>query len=187
MTILPLGHENFNWTPNRFMKEPTDHHYTAAKRVLKYLKGSLNHGIHFTRFPKFKLIGYSESDWAGNIDDSKSTSGYVFTLGNGPFSWNTHKQSVVAQSSAEAKYIYAASASNQAIWLRKLLTDLQFPHNHATNLFVDNKSAISITKILLVMGKRSTSMLSFTPLEMPRREKRFVFSTVLLNHSLLTS
>ncbi|EOY03877.1 Cysteine-rich RLK (RECEPTOR-like protein kinase) 8 [Theobroma cacao] len=138
---------------SRFMKEPTDQHYTAAKRVLKYLKGTLNHEIHFTRFPKFKLIGYSDCDWAGNIDDSKSTSGYVFTLGNGAFSWNTHKQSVVAQSSTEAEYISAASASNQAIWLRKLLTDLQFPQNHATDLFVDNKFAIAFTKNPVNHGK----------------------------------
>ncbi|EOY11239.1 Uncharacterized protein TCM_026479 [Theobroma cacao] len=93
-----------------------------------------------------KLTGFSDSDWAGSVEDSKSTAGYIFHLGNAAFSWYSGKQDVVAQSTAEAEYIAAAAATNQAIWLRKLLCDMNFNQNEATEVFVDNKSAIAIAK-----------------------------------------
>ena len=83
---------------------------------------------------------------AGSLDNSKSTYGYAFSFGSGVFSWNSKKQEVVAQSSAEAEYISAAAAANQAIWLRKLLTDLGQNQADATVIWVDNKSAIAIAK-----------------------------------------
>lgn len=86
-------------------------------------------------------MGYSDSDWAGSVDDMKSTSRYAFTLGSGRFSWNSKKQEVVAQSSAEAEYIAAAVATNQALWLRKILRDLEQNDIEATVIKVDNKSA----------------------------------------------
>ena len=91
-------------------------------------------------------MGYSDRDWAGSVDDMKSTSGYAFTLGSGMFSWNSKKQEVVAQSSAEAEYIAAAGATNQALWLRKILSDLEQNDIEATVIKVDNKSAISMAK-----------------------------------------
>ena len=91
-------------------------------------------------------MGYSDSDWAGSVDDMKNTSGYAFTLGSGMFSWNSKKQEVVAQSSAEAEYIAAAGATNQALWLRKILCDLEQNDIEATVIKVDNKSAISMAK-----------------------------------------
>ncbi|KAL0330180.1 UNVERIFIED_CONTAM: Secreted RxLR effector protein [Sesamum radiatum] len=72
-----------------------------------------------------KLVGYTDSDWAGSVDDMKSTSGYTFSLGSGIFSWASKKQATVAQSSAEAEYIAAAATSNQAIWLRRILEDME--------------------------------------------------------------
>ncbi|GJZ11038.1 retrotransposon ORF1 [Tanacetum coccineum] len=93
-----------------------------------------------------KLKGYADSDWAGSIDDSKSTSGYIFTLGSGVFCWNSKKQSVVAQSSAEAEYISVARAVNHAIWIRKLLSDLDLTQEGPTAIFCDNKSAIAIAE-----------------------------------------
>lgn len=126
------------------MQEPTNLHLTTVKSVLKYLKGTQNLVIQFTRTTQVSLSGYSDSDWAGNIDDIRSTSGYVFTLGIGPFSWSFHKQTLVAQSSAEAEYITASVASNLAIWLRKVLANLKLSQCHSTPLLVDNKSAIAI-------------------------------------------
>lgn len=131
---------------SRFMKKPTHLHFTTRKRVLKYLKGTLNFGICYTRNPNFFLTVYSDNDRARNVNDFKSTSSYIFTLGIGVFSWNSHKQSIIAQSTVKLGYISTAVISNQAIWLRKLLTDLQFPQKLPTPLLVDNKSAIAITK-----------------------------------------
>ncbi|KAL0308739.1 UNVERIFIED_CONTAM: Retrovirus-related Pol polyprotein from transposon RE2 [Sesamum radiatum] len=70
-------------------------------------------------------IKSQDSDWAGSVDDMKSTSGYTFSLGSGIFSWASKKQATVAQSSAEAEYIAAAATSNQAIWLRRILEDME--------------------------------------------------------------
>ncbi|KAF2321527.1 hypothetical protein GH714_000311 [Hevea brasiliensis] len=109
---------------SRFMNTPSQSHLGAAKRVLRYLKGTTDYGIWFKKKEEAKLEGYSDSDWAGCVDDSKSTSGYVFSFGSGVFCWNSRKQEVVAQSTAEAEYISAAATTNQAIWLRKILKDL---------------------------------------------------------------
>ncbi|GJR08707.1 retrovirus-related pol polyprotein from transposon RE1 [Tanacetum coccineum] len=130
----------------RFMGDPSSSHLGAAKRVLRYVKGSLDLGIMFKRNKYVKLEGYADSDWAGSIDDSKSTSGYIFTLGSSVFCWNSKKQSVVAQSSAEAEYISVAGAVNHAIWIRKLLSDLDLTQEGPTAIFCDNKSAIAIAE-----------------------------------------
>ncbi|KAK4387628.1 Retrovirus-related Pol polyprotein from transposon TNT 1-94 [Sesamum angolense] len=95
-----------------------------------------------------KVYAESEpnSDWAGSVDDMKSTSGYTFSLGSGIFSWASKKQATVAQSSAEAEYIAAAATSNQAIWLRRILEDIGDKQEEPTTIYCDNKSAIAITK-----------------------------------------
>ena len=104
---------------SRFMHSPSQTHLGAAKRALRYIRGTTDYGLWFSKNESEKLKGYADSDWAGSSDDAKSTSGYMFSLGSGVFSWNSKKQDVVAQSSAEAEYISAAAAANQAIWLRK--------------------------------------------------------------------
>lgn len=70
------------------------------------------------------MVGYSDSDWAGSINDMKSTSSYAFLFGSSIFSWLSKKQTVVAQSTAEAEYVSAAKATSQAIWLRRILEDI---------------------------------------------------------------
>ena len=138
---------------SRFMQSPSRVHYGAAKRVLRYIKGTFDHGLWYMKGDINRLQGYADSDWAGCLDDSKSTSGYAFSFGSGAFCWNSKKQDVVAQSSAEAEYISAAAAANQAIWLRKVLLDLGQQQNEATVIWVDNKSAIAITKNPTQHGK----------------------------------
>ncbi|KAG8499381.1 hypothetical protein CXB51_005990 [Gossypium anomalum] len=101
---------------SRFMYCCNKLHLQAAKRVLRYIKGTLSYGLKFSRNEDLKLIGYTDSDWAGSKDDMKSTSGYAFTLGSAMFCWSSKKQSIVAQSTAEAEYVAAAGAINQAIW-----------------------------------------------------------------------
>ena len=117
------------------------------------------------------LQGYSDSDWAGSIDDMKSTSGYVFSLGSGVFSWNLKKQDVVAQSSAEAEYVATASAANQAIWLRKIMADLEMDVKEATVIKVDNKSAISMAQNLVLHGKSKHIKVKFHALRQAKQNK----------------
>ena len=82
----------------------------------------------------------------GCVDDMKSTSGYVFSLGSGVMSWGSKKQQTVAQSSAEAEYVSASLATSHAIWLRRIYEDLGEKQGEATPLFCDNKSAIAMAK-----------------------------------------
>ncbi|KAH9291602.1 hypothetical protein KI387_043209 [Taxus chinensis] len=110
---------------SRFMQDPHESHWRAAKRILRYVSGTHNFGIHYSPTHKFELCGYTDSDWAGSVDDRKSTSGYIFSLGSGVVSWSSKKQATIALSSAEAEYIAAAAASCQAIWIRRILEDLQ--------------------------------------------------------------
>ncbi|KAL0384142.1 UNVERIFIED_CONTAM: Retrovirus-related Pol polyprotein from transposon RE1 [Sesamum radiatum] len=127
-------------------KSPSQVHYGAAKRILRYLQGTKDFGIWYKSTNDAKLVGYTDSDWAGSADDMKSTSGYTFSLGSGIFSWASKKQATVAQSSAEAEYIAAAAASNQATWLRRILEDMGEKQEEPTTIYCDNKSAIAITK-----------------------------------------
>jgi len=72
---------------SRYMHCASENHFQAAKRILRYVKGTLDYGIRFVRVKSFSLLGYSDSDWAGCVDDMRSTSGYCFTMGSGIFSW----------------------------------------------------------------------------------------------------
>ncbi|KAG8487131.1 hypothetical protein CXB51_020677 [Gossypium anomalum] len=98
---------------SRFMHCYDVNHFKAAKRIFRYVNKTLSYRIKFEKGKELKLIGYSDSDWAGSVDDMKSTSGYFFTLGSGVFCWSLKKQQTVAQSIAEAEYIAAVAAVNE--------------------------------------------------------------------------
>ena len=90
---------------SRFMTNPKRSHWEAGKRVLRYILGTINFGIYYKKVSESVMFGFCDSDWGGNVDDHKSTSGYVFSMGSGVFSWTSKKQSVVALSTTEAEYI----------------------------------------------------------------------------------
>ncbi|XP_021804176.1 uncharacterized protein LOC110769168 [Prunus avium] len=92
----------------RFMHCPTKKHCGTAKRVLRYIQGTIDYGIEYQKGNKAILIGYCDSDWSGSQDDMKSTSGYAFSFGSGVFSWASVKQHSVALSTAKAKYVSAS-------------------------------------------------------------------------------
>ncbi|OAY34729.2 hypothetical protein MANES_12G040959v8 [Manihot esculenta] len=85
---------------SRFIQSPSHKQFGVTKRVLRYLKGIANYGIYYTNVEDAALVGYSNSDYAGCLDDYKSTSDYVFSFGSGAFTWNLRKQDIVAQSTA---------------------------------------------------------------------------------------
>ena len=138
---------------SRYMHCASEIHFEAAKRILRYIKGIANYGIKFSQVEKFNLHGYSNSDWAGNINDMRSTSGYYFSFNSGVFSWSSKKQEIVAQSTAEAEYVVVTASTNQAVWIRKLLKDLNLKQNESTQLFVDNQAAISISNNPVFHGR----------------------------------
>lgn len=108
--------------------------------------GTMEHGIRFQKNSKLEVKGYCDSDWAGSVDDMKSTSGYVFSLGSGVISWCSKKQDTVAQSSAEAEYLAAGLATQQSLWLRRILEDIGEKQEESLLLHCDNKSAIAMAK-----------------------------------------
>eukprot|EP00253_Pinus_taeda_P025063 PITA_25063 len=89
---------------------------------------------------------YTDSDWAGSVDDRKSTSGYVFHMGSGAISWASKKQPVVALSTTEAEYVAAIATACQAVWLRRVLRDLSHEQENGTTIYCDNNSAIGLSK-----------------------------------------
>ncbi|CAJ2639360.1 unnamed protein product [Trifolium pratense] len=131
---------------SRYMEHPTTTHLKAAKRILRYIKGTTNLGLYYSVSDDYKLVGYSDSDWGGDVDDRKSTSGFVFYIGNTTFTWMSKKQSIVTLSTCEAEYVAATSCVCHAIWLRNLLKELSLPQKEPTKIFVDNKSAIALAK-----------------------------------------
>jgi hypothetical protein len=121
-----------------------------VKRIIRYVAGTLDHGLYYPRCPgEAHLVRYSDSDHAGDIDTSKSTSRILFFFGKCLVSWQSVKQLVVALSSCEAECIAASTASTQALWLVRLLGDLLDRDTGAVELRVDSKSALSLAKNLI--------------------------------------
>ncbi|CAH9097660.1 unnamed protein product [Cuscuta europaea] len=131
---------------SRYMEDPRTSHWKAAKRIFRYIKGTLNFGLFYNSCKDFKLVGYSDSDWAGDVDDHKSTTGFVFLLDNTAFTWSSKKQPIVTLSTCEAEYVAGYSCVCHAIWLRNLFKEIGMPQKEATEIYVDNKSAIALGK-----------------------------------------
>jgi hypothetical protein len=109
---------------SRFMKTTKESHWKACKRIMRYVNGTKYFGILYSTLEDFKLIGYTDSDCGGNIDDRKSTSGYTFHFGTSIVSWASRKHPIVTLSLAEAKYVATTSVNCQDVWMRRLLKDL---------------------------------------------------------------
>ncbi|KAK3880875.1 hypothetical protein Pcinc_014673 [Petrolisthes cinctipes] len=137
----------------RYSTKPTSQHWKAVKRIMRYLKGTRDLGILYNYNGSTDFVGYSDADWAGDIKDRKSTSGYCFHLGGGPVSWSSKKQSCVALSTAEAEYMALASAIQEAVWLRKLAVDIQIDCKGPLLLYEDNQSTIAMSKNPQFHGK----------------------------------
>ena len=141
---------------SRFMGNPKKLHMVAAKRILRYLAGTSDYGVLFpscSQNLKVELIGYSDSDYSGDLDERKSTSGYVFQVDGAPISWCSKKQPVVALSSCEAEYIAGSYAACQAVWLEELLKELQIGVQKPLKMMVDNVSAINLAKNPISHGR----------------------------------
>ena len=103
----------------------------AAKRILRYIKGTLNLDQFYAYGETAELVDYLDSDWEGDQDERKNTTSYVFYLGLTAFSWISKKQGVLTLSSCEAEYVAASSTVCEAIWLRNILKELDHPQKRS--------------------------------------------------------
>jgi transposase InsO family protein len=129
-------------TLSQFMSNPGPAHWTAVKRVFRYLNGTRDFGIIYRKGGEVEPFAYSDADWGANVNDRKSISGYIFQMAGAPISWQSKKQPTVALSSMEAEYMAESLATRQIIWLRTLTAELGIPYFGPTILNVDNQGAI---------------------------------------------
>ncbi|GJR53443.1 hypothetical protein Tco_1403964 [Tanacetum coccineum] len=131
---------------NRFMQDPKDHHLKAVKQVIRYINGTKEHGIIYKKEGGCKITSYSDSSYGINTDQGKGTTGIVFYFGESPITWCTQKQPTVALSSCESEFMAATRAACQALWLKRLLSELTGWEEKMITLKVDNVSAIALVK-----------------------------------------
>ncbi len=132
---------------SRFMQKPRELHWRFVKRLLRYIKTTKNYCIIYrkNKTKNSELLGYSDADYAGSVEDRKSTSGYVFTYNNCIVTWNSAKQKTVSLFSTEAEYVALTTAIKEALWLEQLLSELNRSQKEI-KMFCDNKSTICLTK-----------------------------------------
>ncbi|KAH9790306.1 Integrase catalytic domain-containing protein [Citrus sinensis] len=132
---------------SRYMHNPGKGHWQAVKWILRYIQKTMDVGLLFERDDTLGqgVIGYVDSDYAGDLDKRRSTTGYVFTFAGGPISWKSTLQSTVALSTTEAEYMAITEAVKEAIWLQGLLENLGLTQEHI-NVYCDSQSAIHLTK-----------------------------------------
>lgn len=130
---------------SRYLNQPNENHTNAVKRILKYIKGTINFGIRFRSNATLNLNCFSDADYAGDIDTRKSTSGFVFMFGSGSISWGSNRQKCVALSSTESEYIAGSEAVKELVWLKRLTDDLDVNVGNPV-LYMDNQGAIKLTK-----------------------------------------
>ena len=132
---------------SRFQSNPGEKHWTAVKCILKYLRNTQDLFLIYGN-GDLLMKGYTDSSFQSDIDDSKSISGYVFTLNGGAVSWKSSKQETVADSTMEAEYIALNEAAKEAVWMRKFLAELGVIPNveNPMTLFCDNNAAMQIAK-----------------------------------------
>jgi hypothetical protein len=133
---------------SRFASNPNDYHMKAVKRILRYLRATIDMELTFSG-DLTGLTGYSDADWAGDLDTRRSTNGYVFNIGSGTISWSAKRQMAVALSSCESEFMGQTQAIKEAIWLKNFLAQVhseKYGEPTATVLFCDNQGAMALAR-----------------------------------------
>ncbi|CAL5397490.1 unnamed protein product [Camellia sinensis] len=129
-----------------YMETSDQSHLYATKRILCYIKGTIDDDLFYEPTNNFNLVGYSDSDWGCDLDERKSTTEFAFFMRNTVFTWSSKKQAIVTLLTCEAEHVAANSTMCHAIWLRNVSKHLGFPQENPTEIYVDNRSAIALAK-----------------------------------------
>ncbi|KAL4123438.1 hypothetical protein QTP88_015616 [Uroleucon formosanum] len=132
---------------SRYLEKPLTIHWNAVKRIFKYLKGTFNYGLIYDSSLTPKLRGYSDADYAGDTTTRRSTSGFIFMMGDGIVAWCSQRQKSVVLSTTEAEYIALSQLIQELTWLTLLINDLLETQGDTPVLYADNQSAIKLVKI----------------------------------------
>ena len=120
---------------SQYLSAPRSTHYAAVQRILRYLEGTLFHGLFYSAQSPLVLRAFSDANWAGDLTDRRSTTGYCFLLGSSLISWRSKKQTFMARSSIEAEYRALTDTTFELLWLRWLLKDLGVSTSSGTPLY----------------------------------------------------
>jgi histone deacetylase 1/2 len=148
LQYLTLTRPDISFAVNKvcqFLSQPTEVHWEAVKRILRYVKGTLHTGLHIRKSPLHGVSIFTDADWAGCVDDRRSTSGFAVFVGPNLISWSSKKQPTVSRSSTEAEYKALANGTAEAMWISYLLKELGVTQQRAPILWCDNLGATYLT------------------------------------------
>ena len=130
----------------KFNSCPTEAHLTGVKWTLRYLKGTVNLGLKYSKLENGELIGLTDADWAGDMNDRHSITGNLFLMSGGAESWTSKRQPVVALSTTKAEYVALGTAVQEAVWLRRLLSNTTDKARSPTIIKEDNQGTIAVAR-----------------------------------------
>lgn len=171
---------------SHFMASPTQCRFAVAKRVLRYLKGTMNYGVFYRKGGVSDLVGFSDSDYAGDMKDSKITLGaYVFIMSGGAIAWSSRKQSIVTLLTIDAEFVAVVACACQAIWMRRILKEIGYSQTEGTKLMFDNASTIKLSNNLVLYGRSKHTRVRFHFLRDLTKKELLICCFVVLKINLL--
>ena len=128
------------------MQNPKKPHLEAARRILRYVRGTMDYGLFYKKDQDCKIVGYCDADNAGDHDTRLSTTGYFFKIGSGTVSWCSKRKPTISLSTTKTEYRAAAMAAQESTWLMQLMEDLHQPRDYKVSIYCDNRSAICLAE-----------------------------------------
>jgi hypothetical protein len=168
----------------RFSSNPQQSHWTAVKRLLRYLAGTIHYGMHYGPTPS-PVLGYSDADYNADPEQRHSVTGWIFVANGGPISWRSKKQTSVSMSTTESEYMALSSAAREAIWLSKLFGSLT-PTEEALviEIMEDNKSTISLTRNPIISDRSKHIDTHYHFVREKIKEKKLVVTYIHTNDNI---